>query len=73
MVLGRPGLISQILIERRGEYFLDSLDQNKRQVVPHFLRHFFQVLFIRLGKNDPFNPCAMSGQHLLLDPADRQD
>jgi hypothetical protein len=57
------------LIEGRWEHFFDAFDQDECQFIPHFLRHVFQILPVRLRQKVwlrccLFHPdfCPMTGR-----------
>ena len=62
-----------VVVEGGREHFLDPFDQDEDHVVPHFLRHVFQILFVGLGQNDPFDAGTVSREHFFFDPSDRKD
>ena len=48
-----------LLIKCQAQNFLDPLDGDDREIIAHFLRYILQVLFVRLGKDDPPDSGAM--------------
>lgn len=51
------------------QHLLQCPDSHKVQAVSNVSRKLLQVLVIAFGEDDTFHPCPVSGQDLVLDPA----
>src|SRR5579864_2758220 len=71
--LGRRGLGHRDGLESKPKHLFHATREVERHRLAHALRHVVEVLFVALREDDLFQAHAVSRQHLLLDPADRQD
>src|SRR2546425_598214 len=60
------------LFERELQHFLDAAGQVERHLFAHALGDVVDVLLVALREDDLLQAHPVSGQHLLLDAADRQ-
>src|SRR5579884_3053073 len=69
---GREHGQAQPLPQRLLEHLVHVLDEDEPELLADVGRDLVQVLLVVLGEDDRLDPRPVPGDHLLLDPADRQ-